>query len=149
MSHTTTINAVEIKSIPALYAAAAELVSKHGVRCVLEEGGTPRAYYPDQQGLGKADYVLRLQDAPYDIGFYSNGKGGYEARTDFWSGKVEGQVGVEACTTDRSAQAKMGKLFQAYNINATIEQARKQGHQVRRVPGKNGAEQLVLTGTFG
>lgn len=117
-----------------------------GVKCSLIENATPRAYFNNQQGMGVAPFVIRLDDCKYDIGIYQDGKGGYEARTDFWSGYVEKVVGVEACSVASKEQAKLGKLFQAYGIHAAMEQARKQGYTVRRVAGKNGAEQLIVTG---
>lgn len=147
MSHTSTIQAVKILSIGALRAAVEELNSK-GTRCSLIENARPRAYFADQDGMGQAPFVLQLADAKYDIGFYADGKGGYDARTDFWSGSVEKQLGVVACSSTGKEQAKLGKLFQAYGIHAAMETARKQGYTVRRVAGKEGAEQLIVTGSF-
>lgn len=125
-----------------------ELNEKMGVKCVLKEDAVPRAYYPagQQQGMGKAPFVLELTNSRYDIGFYPDGNGGYEARTDFWNGYVQKEVGVQACSTASVEQAKMGKLFQAYGVAVSIEQARKQGYNVRRVEGKDGAVQLLVSG---
>lgn len=145
MSHTTKLESVTISSIPALRAALAEL-AKNGVRCSLKENATPRAYYSNQAGMGKAPYVIELADAKYDIGLYPDGKGGYTAATDFWGGSVQQQLGVQACSATGAEQAKMGKLFQSYAIHATMEEARKKGYTTRRVKGKDGSEQIVITG---
>lgn len=122
-------------------------MNEKGIRCELKKDATPRAYYPDQQGLGRAEYVLELKDARFDIGFYQT-EGGFEARTDFWGQHVEKVLGVQACSATSKEQAKLGKMFQAYGIHAAMESARKQGYSVRRAPGENGAEKLIVTGHF-
>lgn len=145
MSHTATIKAIKIQSIAALRAAVREM-NETGIKCeLLEDGKAPRAFYPDQPGMGPAPYVLKLTDCRYDIGFYAV-EGGYEARTDFWAGHVEKVVGAEACSIESKDQAKLGKMFQMYGIHATIEAARKKGHTVMRKTGKDGAVQLIVSG---
>jgi hypothetical protein len=146
MSHTATINAIKIQSISALRDAVSEL-NASGIKCSLLEKATPRAYYPNQTGMGLAPYVVQLSDCQYDIGLYEDGKGGYEARTDFFMGYVQKHLGVEACSIESRDQAKLGKLFQAYGICAATESARKQGHMVRRVANDDGSVKLVVTGT--
>lgn len=123
-------------------------MNEKGIKCTLVQNAKPRAYFTDQAGLGQAEYVLQLHDSRYDIGLYADGKGGYEARTDFWQGHVEKVLGVQACSVASKEQAKLGKFFQAYGIHAAMESARKQGLSVRRVAGKEGAEQLIVTGSF-
>lgn len=114
--------------------------------CSLKENAVPRAYYSNQQGMGKAPYVIELSGSRYDIGLYPDGAGGYSAATDFWGGDVEKQLGVQACSATGKEQAKMGRLFQSYAIHATLEEARKKGYTARRVKGKDGTEQVVITG---
>lgn len=145
MSHTATIKAIKIVSIVALRAALAEL-TKNGKRCELIENATPRAYYNNQQGLGQAPYVIRLADAKFDIGLYPSESGGYEARTDFWNGSVEKVLGVEACSATGKEQAKLGALFQMYGVHATMHEAKRKGYQCRRVKGKDGQEQVIISG---
>jgi hypothetical protein len=146
MSHTSTIKAIKIVSIQALRSAVEELASG-GIRCRLEDGGTPRAFYPNQPGLGAADYVLKLDDCPYDVGFYKSDDGkSYEARTDFWMGHVEKILGTPASKPEHEEQAKMGKLFQKYAVNAATEEARRKGLQVRRQTADDGTVKLVLSG---
>lgn len=145
MSHTSTISAVKILSVSALRAAVDEL-NASGVRCSLTEGGKPRAYYDNQQGLGEADFVLQLPGANYDVGLYKSEDGSYEARTDFWGGSVAACLGAAPSKPENAEQAKLGRLFQLYAIHATTEQAVRKGLTVRRTAGENGKIKLVLTG---
>jgi len=151
MSHTTAIKGIKIQNIAALTAAIAELNGK-GVKCSLAENATPRAYFPNQPGLGLADYVVRLDDAAYDVGLYKQEDGSYEARTDFWSSPSTGKpvasiLGGVATKPEYNEQSKMGRLFQAYGIHAAMHEARKQGKSVRRIDNEQTGEvKLVLTG---
>lgn len=145
MSHTATVKAIKIVSIPALRAAIAELAAS-GVRCSLIENATPRAYFANQAGMGAADFVIKLDDSPYDIGVYKTADGSYETRTDFFSGKVEKILGAKARSPESCDQAKMGKLFQMYGVCAATEAARKKGLMVKRVVKTDGTIALELTG---
>ena len=146
MSHTTKIAGVKIASISALHSAVGTLVAS-GIRCSLVENATPRAYYPGQKGLGQADLVLKLDDSPYDVGFYKQEDGTFEARTDFWGGHVARLLGAKASDPSRADQAKLGVLLQHYSVAATIEAARKKGLTTRTVKQDNGKMQVILTGT--
>ena len=118
-----------------------------GVKCSLAENVAPRAYSVGQAGMGVAPYVVQIPEARYDIGLYGPDKdGGYEARTDFWSGSVEKVLGAPACSIESREQARLGKLFQTYGIHATMEAARAKGHMVRRTAGADGAVKLIVTG---
>ena len=144
MSHTTEVLDIVFNDIEALTMAVKEL-NAAGVRCTLEKGGKPRAYFENQEGMGEADYVLRLQDSPYDVGFYQNAKlKGMVARTDLFQNRVAKVLGVQARDKESTTQAAMGKLYQAYAVNATIRQATKQGYKVRRVTKQDGTVQLVM-----
>jgi hypothetical protein len=145
MSHTSAIKSISIQSVSALRAAVEELATT-GVKCSLVENAKPRAYFSNQQGLGVADFVLQLHDAQYDVGFYKTEDGkSYEARTDFWGKSVESVLGACALSPENAMQAKLGKLYQLYGIAAATEQARKKGHMVRRIPGKDGSIKLEVT----
>lgn len=144
MSHTSEIKAVAIVDIDALRQTVAEL-NKAGVKCSLLQNATPRAYFAGQQGMGLAPYVLKLDDAPYDVGFYDNGQGGYTARTDFWGGHVARVLGAKPLQGEDSNQAQLGKLFNSYAVNATVRQATKQGYRVMRNTQADGSVQLTLT----
>lgn len=149
MSHTTKITATKITSVSALRAAVDELVKK-GIQCSLIEDAEPRHFYTffgrPQEGMGRADYVLKLDAAAYDIGFYKQEDGSLEPRTDFWGETVEKLLGVPASEPKYEEQSKLGKLFAAYGIAATMEQARNSGKQVQRVEKADGTVQLVLSG---
>lgn len=96
--------------------------------------------------MGKADFVIKLDNSKYDVGLYRQEDGTYEARTDFWGQHVERVLGAPASKPENAVQAKLGKLYQAYGIQAAMSQARSKGLNVRRVAGQNGEEKLVLTG---
>ena len=146
MSHTTEIADIVFSDIAALTAAVNELASK-GVKCSLTKGGTPRAYYENQQGLGPADYVLRLDGAPYDIGFYQDAKKkGLVARTDLFAGRVAGVLGAPATGKETAAQAALGRLYQTYAIHAATRKAVAQGLSVKRMNNADGSVKLVVGG---
>lgn len=145
MSHTSSITAIKITSIPALQAAVAELNSS-GVPCSLVANAKPRAFFENQQGMGNAEYVLKLDKAKYDIGLYKQEDGSYQARTDFWGGSVEGCLGSKASKPENAEQAKMGRLFQLYGVHAATLEARRKGLSVRRITKPDGLIQLELTG---
>ncbi len=148
MSHTTTIKAIKIKSISALRLAITELNAK-GIQCTLAENVKPRAYSQEQVGMGVAPYVLQLKDSTYDVGFYRQEDGTYEARTDFWNGQVEKLLGAKCGDQARRDQARMGKLYQLYGIAAATEVARRAGHTVRRIENtETGQIKLEVTGNF-
>ena len=140
------MKSIKIQSVNALRAAVAELVTT-GIRCSLVENATPRAFYPGQQGMGVADFVVKLDSSPYDIGLYKSEAGGYEARTDFWGGHIEKALGGTARSAENREQAKMGKLFQLYGVHAAMEAARKKGHTVRRIAKEDGTIALEVTGS--
>lgn len=142
MSHTSTIDAIVFTDMGALQAAINELKAT-GVDCELLENIKPRAYYDNQQGMGVAPYVVKLNKAQYDIGLYKNDDGGYEARTDFYGGSVEKELGV----TDASVtgeQKKMGKLYQMYGTHAATRKAIQQGYGVTRSTKADGTIQLRI-----
>lgn len=132
MSHTTTITSVKITDTSALQSAIEEL-AREGVNCSLERDAKPRMYSSAQEK--QCDYVLRLRDAEYDIGFQRQKDGSYAAMTDFFGGTVSKQLGpVQACampnTPAARTQAQMGRLFQMYAAHAAMNVARAAGHMV-------------------
>jgi hypothetical protein len=144
MSHTTEINSIVFSDVAALKLAVQEL-QKAGVKCTLKEKAVPRAYYANQQGMGLADYVLELQDSPYDVGFYYDTKlKGMVARTDLFLGHVSKVLGVKAGVDEKPEQAALGKLYQAYAVAATTRQAARQGYTVRKISRADGSVQLII-----
>lgn len=144
MSHTTAIENIVFNDIAALKLAVKELQSQ-GVKCSLKEKTTPRAYYANQSGMGHADYVLELQGAPYDVGFYyDKERKGYVAKTDLFAGHVAGVLGAACAPNESREQAALGKLYQTYAIHAATRQAAKQGYSVRRSVKPDGTVQLIM-----
>lgn len=149
MSHTTEISAIVFSDMAALAGAVAEL-QKMGVKCALERNATPRAFFQNQKGMEAADYVLRLADCPYDIGFYKTENGrGYSARTDLWGGHVQRVLGVNARPGETAEQAALGKLNQMYGVHAATREAARKGYRVQRINKEDGTIALKMTGMQG
>ena len=146
MSHTTSIKSIKIQSVTALQAAITEM-QQAGMKISLVPNATPRAYYANQAGMGQADFVIKLDDAPYDVGLYKTDDG-YEARTDFFQGRVERILGAQARSAATAQQAKLGKMYQLYGVHATMEQCRRKGQSVRRVVKADGTIALEVTGNM-
>ncbi|ALT58022.1 hypothetical protein FDG94_gp029 [Pseudomonas phage SM1] len=118
-----------------------------GMNIDIATDAVPRAYFQNQQGMGKAPYVIRLHDAKYDVGVYALPDGsGYELRTDFWGGSVERVVGAKASSSETTEQAKLGRIFQAYALNAAEQHAHQQGMTTTRSVGQDGAIELLVQG---
>lgn len=180
MSHSTVIKSVPIKSVSALRSAV-ELLKERGVDCELLENKVPRLYFSNQiedqfknsgMELGKTlkyhdnieecDYVLRLKDGMYDIGFLENDKGelvpiyddyasqSSHARSLFVGGNntIKDLLGnavpeeLETETTDSTGMVNeggtietyaVGKFLQAYTEAVVVETAEEQGHIVEEV----------------
>lgn len=142
MSHTTEIKDIVFSDIEALKAAVRDL-GKAGVKCSLKENVKPRMYYKDQ--LPVAPYVLALENASYDVGFYKEDGKNYVAKTDFYGGSVASQLGATPAKGESADQARLGKLYQYYAVNAAARQAARQGYSVRRVTKADGTIQLIMT----
>jgi len=147
MSHTTEIKAVPIRDINALRAAVNELKAK-GINVELVQNENPRMYYSDQlqRHLGTksetCDYVVKVKDAKYDIGFIKNDDGTYSMVFDDWQKSIKKVLGAEqknagrdehwAGRRDATEQTlhSVGKLTQAYSKHAAINAATTKGYQV-------------------
>lgn len=135
MSHTTTINAVVIRSASALRQAVAELQSQ-GVQCSLLENERPRMYFNHQEEL--CEFVVRLDNARYngknyDIGLKRQADGTYSAIFDEWGDAVSGELGASCPlpnTPEGRGQHAIGRLLQEYARFAAIESAVSQGYIV-------------------
>lgn len=154
MSHTTKIAAIKITDVAAIRQAVAALQTQ-GIRCSLEENARPRMYTKDQEVL--CDYVLRIPDAKYDVGFQKQEDGTYQPLTDPYewsSGSVRSVLGNAAyCAltpqpANRSQEEGMraiGLFAQEYGKAAAINVATAQGYYVESAEyDKEGNLQLVL-----
>lgn len=145
MSHTTAIKSVLFVDQQALRAAIDELKNR-GVNCELLENATPRAYYSDQEGMGLARFVIKLNDAKYDVGLYDSKEGkGMEARTDLYGGSVAKVLGVNPAKGESKEQAALGKLYSTYATHATMAEAARNGYAVQRIDNPDGSVQLRLS----
>lgn len=142
MSHTTRINSIMMVDETAIKNAI-RLLKAEGVKCDLLENAVPRAYYSSQAGMGQAEFVVKLHDAEYDVGLYK-GDNGYEARTDFYRGSVERVLGVKSEEGVDINQARLGKLYQAYAVEATKRAAIQKGYNVNLSKTANGGIQLQI-----
>lgn len=97
--------------------------------------------------MGEAAYVLKLEGAPYDIGFYMDAKKkGLVARTDLFAGRVSAVLGAPISGKESPEQAALGKLYQTYAIHAATRKAVQQGLSVKRVNNSDGSVKLVVGG---
>lgn len=139
MSHTSTVDAIVVTDVEALKCAVRELNSA-GVKCSILENATPRAFYATQNGMGEAPYVIKLDDAKYDVGVYKRDDNtGYEFRTDFYGGSVQAVLGAAGGPPNN-----LGKLCQMYAVHAVTRKAAQQGMSVSRVSNSNGGIKLVI-----
>ena len=136
MSHTSKIQNAAIRDVEAMEKAAADLQSE-GINCSLVRDAKPRMYYGNQGE--KCDYVLKLHDGDYDVGFMLQEDGTYAPHLDTWGGHVGNQIGadVQYCPMPNSEEGRarhaIGKFMQLYNKNMLINTAVQQGHTVENV----------------
>ena len=127
MSHTTKLNNVVIKDIYALKQAVSALKSK-GINCELLENATPRMYSSNQGE--SCDYVLRLNDGKYDVGFQKQKDGTYVPVLDTWSDHVSNQIGA-TCPLPNTAEGRgqhaIGQFMHEYSYAAVANAALQKG----------------------
>lgn len=147
MSHTTTLKSVVIRDISALRQAAQSLVPL-GVQCHLVENDTPRMYSSRQGDV--CDFVLKLDNSSYDVGFSKQKDGTLAPVFDEWNGYVSGELGASCPmpdTREGRAQHQIGKFFQQYAKHAAVNAAAVQGYTVESSDvQKDGSINLVLAG---
>lgn len=147
MSHTTSIDSIVISDEKALENAVMELKERHGINCELLTNTKARAYYNDQSGMDtNADFVLKLNESRYDVGFYRKEDGTLEARYDAWAGEVQKQLGVSVEEGTEIGQSQLGKFYQEYAIAAATREAMSQGYMVDRFQKEDGEVQLTVQG---
>ncbi len=167
MSHTATVSCVPIKDVRALHLMVQELQAQ-GIKCELIQNAVPRMYYADQIGKhlkGKnntliyhtnpeeCDFVLRVKDAFYDIGFLRNKDGALEPLFDdfdypshivpsthdghgpireflgaAFAGQVQHWSGERK--DDEQSLHSIGKMLQSYTKHAAVLSAEDEGYSV-------------------
>lgn len=126
MSNTIIVTAVAIRDIESLKLAVKELQAA-GINCSLVEKAVPRLYYPEQLqksvadgGLGRStdvcDYVLKLDDSPYDVGFIKDEHGVYRPVFDDFTLH-------RATTKYKDVQSVLGVPFNPAKVNAKMKPA--------------------------
>ena len=129
MSHTTTLKTIQIKSVAALQEAV-EFLSSQGINCELQQNVVPRMYYDNQ--VGKCDYVLKLRDCAYDVGFQKQDDGSYLPVYDSWAGHLQNVIGspttCEIPTTEEGRQAaSVARLLDCYAVHAAKKELEDSG----------------------
>jgi hypothetical protein len=130
MSHTTTLKTVKIQDIAALQEAV-EFLKVRGLEAELLQDVQPRMYYGNQ--YGKCDYVLRLKNSPYDVGFAKQKDGSYSPVFDSWAGHLQKQIGnPSSCKVPTTAEereaAAVSSLLNAYGVHAAKRQLEQEGY---------------------
>lgn len=130
MSHTTTLKSVAISDVEALQQAVDFLVA-NGLNASLVENAKPRMYYANQYGV--CDYVLRLNDCVYDVGFAKQADGTYAPVFDSWGGHIQKQIGnPSSCpvpkTEEERQAAAVASLLNAYGVHAAKRQLESDGY---------------------
>lgn len=130
MSHTTTLKTIKIDDIAALEEAV-EFLKQRGLKASLIKDAKPRMYYNNQYGI--CDYVLRLDNSPYDVGFSKQKDGSYAPVFDSWAGHLQRQIGnPSTCKVPTTAEereaAAVASLLNAYGVHAAKRQLEQEGY---------------------
>lgn len=133
ISHTTKVSSVRVHDIAALRAAVAAL-QQEGLPVSLEENAPCRLWSQNP----KMPYVVKVNNASgrnrFDVGFEKAADGkGYIPVFDYhgnWIGEVLGQGFNVAKTNEERVLANIGKLMQAYSVQALQNEAYRQGCSV-------------------
>lgn len=133
MSHVSKLSGMKIKDEAAMRAAVADLTAK-GIKCELVQNAVPRMHgQREEQAVGKCDYVLKLPNGKYDVGFKKQSDGTFQAVIDTYGNHVGGQIGA-ACPMPNSAEGRvqhqMGQFMQNYAKHAAMNAARAKGMNV-------------------
>lgn len=134
MSHVSKLKGMKIKDVAAMQAAAQDLRAK-GINCELVQNAVPRMHgQREEQAVGTCDYVLKLPNGSYDVGFKKQADGSYEAVMDTYGNHVGKQIGASCPlpnTAEGRMQHQMGQFMQNYAKNAAMNAARAKGHMVK------------------
>ena len=153
MSHTTTLKTIKISDVEALKDAVAFLVER-GLKATLVENAKPRMYYNNQHG--NCDYVLKLQDSIYDVGFDKQADGSYAPVFDSWGGHIQKQIGnPSSCAVPKTEEerqaAAVASLLNAYGVMAAKNELQNSGYYGYEVTvdAKDNSFTLEMTEGYG
>jgi len=171
MSHTTTYKDIEIKSVQLLQQAVEflknEQVVGKKINCTLEQNAKPRMYYQNQLYKHKrketVDFVLRLHDCNYDIGFdWDEQTQTYELYYDNWNDYIRKEIGyygeelkqiLEARkkqselsgrenTLPTDIQMDLGRFLKCYSLAVAKDAIDQSGYSIEETSlGQNELEQ--------
>lgn len=177
MSHTTTYNDIEIKSIDLIVRAVLllknEAVAGKVIKCELLRNVEPRMYFEKQlirDGHKKAetDLVLYLNNCKYDIGFnWNEKKQAYDIIYDGWNRYVQNEIGyldteINAIMARKREQAQLagreavepsevqkeiGRFLKCYSIAASQQAIQETGYTVSETSTTETGQMKVLLET--
>jgi hypothetical protein len=107
-------------------------------------------YYGNQHG--KCDYVLKLKNAPYDVGFDKQKDGSYAPVFDSWNGHIQKEIGnPTTCAVPKNEEerqvAAVASLLNAYGVMAAkreLETSGYYGYEIN-VDNKDNSYTLEMT----
>lgn len=109
-------------------------------------------YYGNQYGV--CDYILRLENSPYDVGFAKQKDGSYLPVFDSWAGHLQKQIGnPTSCkmptTPEEREAAAVASLLNAYGVMAAKRQLESEGYYGYEIEVDAKDNSYTLTATEG
>jgi len=151
MSHVTVMKGIVITDIAAFRSTVNELI-QGGLRAELLENAQVRGHGSfDTERMGTCDFVLKLRDTTYDVGFKRNADGALEPVFDVYGERVGSQLGAtHACEVPQGfegqALRQLGKFSHTYAKHAALNQAAAEGYSVDcMTTDDKGNLQILLT----
>ena len=136
MSHNVVVNNIKITDLVALEQAVNEL-KQAGSNISIAYNCRYRGY-DTRQSIDNMPVVIKLHDAPWDIGFGKDEQGNYNPVFDPYKGYVQKEVGYYAGELDskscdvNSPSIHLGRLIQHYTACKIEREVAMQGHSVTR-----------------
>src|SRR5258706_2983619 len=143
MSHLVSIKEIVFVDIDALKMAIEEL-QNNGIACGLQQNVTAKSLFKAQRK--KYDWVIKLDDSPFDVGLYMDkDKGGYVPKVDLMGDHVSYLLGIVPREGEDRNKCSLAKLNRLDATHAAMRAAIKAGHTVQRINNRNGSIQLTVT----
>ena len=129
ISHTTTLKTVVINDIDALEETV-QYLNNIGTKCSLLKNQRPRMYYENQHGV--CDYILRIDDCSYDVGFAKQEDGSYLPVFDSYANILRRKIGAPMKIAPESIEdyqvLAVSKLLDLYGVHAAKNQLEQDGY---------------------